>query len=111
MILFICTNLHKHLAAVWVRCSSYVKYWSMKDAQVSRNRNRCYFFSQDGDGYTWHTAQELGNSNYENFCFVGADQQRVLAAPTARFSSSLHVQAKIRCTRAGQIEMRMSKSK
>ena len=42
-----------------------------------------YFFSQDGDGYTWHTAQELGNSNYENFCFVGADQQRVLAAPTA----------------------------
>ena len=30
LILFICTNLQKHLAAVWVRCSSYVKYWSMK---------------------------------------------------------------------------------
>ena len=29
-----------------------------EDAQVLRSRNSCNFFSQDGDGYTWHANYE-----------------------------------------------------
>ena len=60
-----------------------------------------------------HLAHGAGAGELQlwEFLFCRRWSTKSFGSTNCRFSSSLHVQAKIRCARAGQIEMRMSKSK
>ena len=60
-----------------------------------------------------HLAHGAGAGELQlcEFLFCWRWSTKSFGSTNCRFSSSLHVQAKIRCARAGQIEMRMSKSK
>ena len=60
-----------------------------------------------------HLAHGAGAGELQlwEFLFCRRWSTKSFCSTNCRFSSSPHVQAKIRCARAGQIEMRMSKSK